>query len=329
MTVAGSIARLYSRVLLSGTIEANSITTLYARQNMENAHITFNQPPAPRTYAARTIVVGRWLTDSTLIVAGNIRSVRIGASRDSVLFTGVDVTQDQDGAGGVPDGVLDLPDPATDLALDPAARARIDSLRVVGIRGEPDCVINSNVAAAEFGYIYTFNSRDENDGVRFGIAADYIRDRTGGGHLSNRELDVQALRKGASAAIADERAEQLYTKAVALYKNQDLFALKSIIESPRAECPHSHPVTDPNRSPSFVDMAEATANLGKLITIRQDGTADFRSVQDAIGARAAQERGRNPGQPHIQRIHHDPEGKTGADPPRQGWPLAIIAPPGG
>jgi len=43
-------------------------------------------------------------------------------------------------------------------------------------------------------------------------------------------------------------------------------------------------VTDPDRKPSFTEMAKATENLGKFITVRQDGKGDFKSIQAAIDA---------------------------------------------
>jgi len=89
--------------------------------------------------------------------------------RDSALFAGVAGPGDGNG-----DGVFDLPDPATQLALGVGERCRIDSLRVTGIRGEEFTFINTNLAAAEFGYVYVRSSQDDNGGVPFGIAADTI-----------------------------------------------------------------------------------------------------------------------------------------------------------
>jgi len=173
LSTPGHVRGIYASELLSGTIDANSIGTLNVRGQMWNAHLDLKQAPDPRQYAARTILVRGWVADSSIISAGNIRLVRLGASLNSVLFAGVRETALEDIAA--PDGVFDLPDPALDLALGPDERARVGTLAVVGIRGEQDCIINSNLAAAEIGFLYTFGAKDWNHGVRFGVAADYIR----------------------------------------------------------------------------------------------------------------------------------------------------------
>jgi len=45
---------------------------------------------------------------------------------------------------------------------------------VTGIRGEEFTFINTNLAAAEFGYVYVRSSQDDNHQVSFGTAADTI-----------------------------------------------------------------------------------------------------------------------------------------------------------
>jgi len=167
--VVGEIRSLYSRGDFSSDVTARSLASLYVRGNLAGARLDLTQPPEPRTYAARSISVRGWIADSTLLFSGNVRSVRAGGMRDSALFAGVTATGDQNG-----DGVLDLPDPGTQLALGAGGRCRIGSLRVTGIRGEEFTFINTNLAAAEFGYVYVRSSRDDNDQIPFGIAADTI-----------------------------------------------------------------------------------------------------------------------------------------------------------
>jgi hypothetical protein len=116
-----------------------------------------------------SMYVSRWADNTRLRTAGNMGSVVLGAVRDSTCFAGVRTTRDVN-----EDGVLDLPDPATDLELEPSARASIGSLQIVGLPGVDDCNINSNLAAAEIGFVYEVESRDDNGGVPFGTAADYI-----------------------------------------------------------------------------------------------------------------------------------------------------------
>jgi len=172
----GEIRSLYSRGGFSSDVTAKSLTSLYVRQNLDGATITLTQPPEGRTYAARSITVRGWIDGCALVFSGNVRSVSAGGMRNSAIFAGVAGPGDGNG-----DGVLDLPDPATQLALGAGERCRIDSLRVTGIRGEEFNYINTNLAAAEFGNVYVRSSWDDNGQVPFGIAADAIARATWNG----------------------------------------------------------------------------------------------------------------------------------------------------
>jgi len=130
-----------------------------------------------------SLKVGRWVESSSVFTEGDMGSVIMGAVRDSSCFAGVDETHDRDG-----DGVLNLPDPATELALEPGHRASIGTLGITGLPGVGYCVINSNFAAARIGLIHGRDAQGDNDGVPFGVAADYI-----GTFLWRDELGWEAL----------------------------------------------------------------------------------------------------------------------------------------
>ncbi len=86
------------------------------------------------------------------------------------------------------------------------------------------------------------------------------------------------------AAIADAEAEKVYAEAVALFKESQFFDLKPLIEKLKRDYPKTRSVTDNEREPSFAEMEEAVANLGKILTVRLDGKGDFTSIQAAIDA---------------------------------------------
>jgi hypothetical protein len=100
---------------------------------------------------------------------------------------------------------------------------------------------------------------------------------------SNRAA-FEAARSQAQAGIYEAEAEKLYAEAVELFKKEQRFDVKPIVEKLRTDYANSQPVTDTARKPSFADMEEAVADLGHFITVRQDGTADFTSIQAAIDA---------------------------------------------
>ena len=105
--------------------------------------------------------------------------------------------------------------------------------------------------------------------------------------FASHKADINAARAEAKAAVAEGEAEKLYAQAAALFKQNELFDLKPIIEKLKANYPKTRPVTDAERKPSFAEMADATRNLGRFITVRKDGKGDFREIQDAINSAPA------------------------------------------
>ena len=91
-------------------------------------------------------------------------------------------------------------------------------------------------------------------------------------------------RNEVAAARQQAGSENLYAQAVALFKKQELFGLKPIIEKLKAGYAKTPAVTDPGRTPSFAKMADAVKDLGEFLTVRKDGKGDFKSIQAAIDA---------------------------------------------
>jgi hypothetical protein len=173
VTFTGNVASVTSNGDLSGRFEANSIGTVSAK-NITDAEFNLNQVPDPKLLALKTMTAKEWMTAVRVLSAGNIGSVSALGMANSSVFAGVLATHDTNG-----DGVLDLPNPATELDLTAAGRAFIKSVRVSGVRGADrqyaDSLINSNLAAAEFGSVYLGYVRTANSGVPFGLAADHIQ----------------------------------------------------------------------------------------------------------------------------------------------------------
>nr|MBC8373823.1 hypothetical protein [Planctomycetota bacterium] len=80
----------------------------------------------------------------------------------------------------------------------------------------------------------------------------------------------------------DASAEKLYRQAAKLYADKDLFALKTALDKLKSDFPNSQAVTDTNHDPSFATMSKAVANLGVLITVRQDGKGDCKTIREAV-----------------------------------------------
>ena len=104
------------------------------------------------------------------------------------------------------------------------------------------------------------------------------------GWRERNKAAFEAARSAAKAGLAEAEAEKLHAKAAALLKDNDLYALKPIVDKLQNDYGTSRAVTDPERKPSFAEMRQAIAGLGKFLTVRRYGKADFKKIQDAIDA---------------------------------------------
>jgi hypothetical protein len=95
---------------------------------------------------------------------------------------------------------------------------------------------------------------------------------------------LAAAKAQAKAGICEAQAEKLYQEAADLFDKDELFDVKPLVEKLKTDYPQSKPVTDATRKPSFADLEQSTATLGRIITVRQDGKGDFTSIQAAIAA---------------------------------------------
>jgi hypothetical protein len=140
---------------------------------MDGADITLTQAPDPAHKALGKITVKGWMENSAILSNGNIGKVTVGGMRDASLFAGVKgnaLVDDNE------DGVRDLLNPNTDLWLDGANRATIESVTVKGIHAwefTQKSVLNSNIAAAEIGSLSLFHPEYRLEPT-FGVAADTI-----------------------------------------------------------------------------------------------------------------------------------------------------------
>ncbi|MHB8902245.1 MAG: serine/threonine protein kinase [Thermoguttaceae bacterium] len=103
---------------------------------------------------------------------------------------------------------------------------------------------------------------------------------------AHREM-VDAVRITARMGVRELEAEMLYAEAAALFTQKELFDLKPVLEKLKTDYATTQPVTDVSRSPSFAELEKATADLGKILTVRLDGKGDFTSIQAAIDAAPA------------------------------------------
>jgi hypothetical protein len=96
------------------------------------------------------------------------------------------------------------------------------------------------------------------------------------------EERIDATREAAGRGLAENEAEKLYAEASTLFEAKELFGLKPLVDRLKTDYSQTQAVTDPDRKPTFAEMAEAVATLGKFLTVRKDGKGDFTSIQAAI-----------------------------------------------
>ncbi len=100
--------------------------------------------------------------------------------------------------------------------------------------------------------------------------------------VASHKIVVDVARRQAKAAISEADAEKLYTEASTFFQEKEFFDLRPIVEKLKAKYATSRPVTDTGRKPSFAEMEQVVVGLGKLITVRQSGKGDFKTIQEAV-----------------------------------------------
>jgi hypothetical protein len=128
--------------------------------NVAEINLILNQQPDAKTPALGKLIVKDWIDSSQILSTGNIGTVTAGAMINSNCFA------------GVAEGISGLPDPAVDINyVEPAT---INKITVNGIKGDPNCFINSNIAAAQILNAYLSYPENDNNGIPFGLSAGSI-----------------------------------------------------------------------------------------------------------------------------------------------------------
>ena len=164
-TIEGDVTLLRSNGNLSGTWTSRSVRTVLVARDYFDGVMTLARGGET---ALGTMRVGGQVTRTRILTEGDVGLFVAGLLRNVNVFAGVAVTHDVDG-----DGVLDLPDPATEINL-AGGRASIGTVIVTGVGGQRHSLINSCLAAAEFGTVHVLEPQKLNDGKPFGFAADSI-----------------------------------------------------------------------------------------------------------------------------------------------------------
>jgi len=176
VTLDASVGSINTAGTLSGEWNCNTIKSVSAL-NIASAKLTLAQAPDAKVLALGALTAKSHIADSNIISGGNIGTINAGAMINSLCFA------------GIKDGVTGLPDPAVDINV----AASIKSITVKGIKGEPNSFINSNIAAANILGATLNYPRNDNNGVPFGVSADFIKSlkiKNAGGSitLKNRSL---------------------------------------------------------------------------------------------------------------------------------------------
>ena len=175
VTVPGVINSVKVAGELAGTWDCNIVKSI-AVTSTDDFDLTLSHTPDLKIPALGKLTVKEEFGWSQILSSGNIGTITVGEIIDSSCFAGVTTTHDIEGDGGI-DNVLDLPDPNTDI--DYSEPATIKSIAVKGVKGwGPYFTINSNFAAANILSISLAYPQNDNDGVPFGVAADYIKKLT-------------------------------------------------------------------------------------------------------------------------------------------------------
>jgi len=179
---------------LSGTWDCNIVKSITS-SCIDSLNLTLSREPNVKIPALGKLTA-KWLDYSSILSRGNIGTITVGGMEYSSCFAGVTATIDAEGAGGLPDDVLDLPDPNADAGQinynDPATIKSITIKGVKTVPPEPFFVYNSNIAAAQILSVSLSYPENNNGGTPFGLSAGFIKSlkiKDAQGTVSFKNLD--------------------------------------------------------------------------------------------------------------------------------------------
>jgi hypothetical protein len=148
---------------LSGEWSCNSINSISCLDVVE-ANLILSQPPDVKIPALRRLTAAGWINSTQILSKGNIGNVIARAMENSKCFA------------GIAEGITGLPVAEVNSFNEIATIKRI---AIKGIRGEsPPYFTNSNIAAAKILNGSIVYPQSDNNGVPFGLCADYIKKLT-------------------------------------------------------------------------------------------------------------------------------------------------------
>jgi len=151
-----------------------------------------------------------------------------------------------------------------------------------GEQGRPDEAATRQAAAAFARLERLLDERQFSEALT--LLATIEKEFSKNSWFTSHKDDLDRVRDQATAGIATEGAEGLYAQAAELFRKEQFFELKPLVEKLRTDYRGARLLSDPSRKPSFIEMARAVAQLGQFLTVRQDGKADFKTINAALDA---------------------------------------------
>ncbi len=157
----GDIRTISTKGNLSGTLTANSVSTINVRDSAIALTLNLTQPPLQsntRLVGLNRLNVKNTSRNLTINAAGFVNTIQTGTLFDSTIYA------------GIADTVVDLPNVEEDYETG----ATIRSLSVKGLRDEPFAFGNTVVAAKQLDKITVGLAMTDNGGSLFGFGATFI-----------------------------------------------------------------------------------------------------------------------------------------------------------
>ena len=96
--------------------------------------------------------------------------------------------------------------------------------------------------------------------------------------------ELALIRDRIREAVGASDLGLLYARAVEHFKRKEMFEVKQLVDQLKTRFAGNPALGEPVQGVTLREMADAVADLGRVLAVRRDGMGDFRTIEEALAA---------------------------------------------